>query len=203
MTISKIKIVSTIVFGLLVPLSLLIQAYVAMTYLGDVIQESSGYPLIKQMQGLQPQLRTPDDYRLVSQVLAESANQRTMINKQAMKISAMNVGFATISLGIMLILLGVKGEEQMSATVLSATIDFRKVSTGALIFSVGAAITSAAALLPNQYSTVGMPAFSGSPVVPVELTDEQICARTFDGDPSMLKQCLEEAGNVHTIQKVK
>lgn len=203
MTISKIKIASTILFGVLVPLVLLIQAYVAMAYLGEVIQESSGYPLIKELRGLQSQLRTPDDYRLASQVLAESANQRTMINKQAMKISAMNVGFATISLGIMMISLGVKGEQQMSATVLSATVDFRKVSTGALIFIVGAAITSAAALLPNQYSTVGMPAFGGNPVVAVELTDEQICTETFEGDPPMLKQCLEEAANVHTAQKVK
>lgn len=203
MTISKIKIVSTLVFGVLVPLGLLVQAYSAMAYLGKVIQESSGYPLVNEMRALQPLLRTTDDYRLASQVLAESANQRTMVNKQAMKISAMHVGFATISLGIMMILLGVKGEEQAGVTVLSATIDFRKVSTGALIFSVGAAITSAAALLPNQYSTVGMPWFGGAPVVFAELTDEQMCAKSFNGDPRMLKQCLEEAKDAHATKNRK
>lgn len=201
MAISRIKIVSTVVFGVLVPLGLLVQAYMAMAYLGEVIRESSGYPLVRQMRELQPHLRTPDDYRLASQVLAESANQRAMVNKQAMKVSAMHVGFATISLGIMMILLGVKGEEQAGVKVLSAAIDFRKVSTGALIFSVGAAITAAAALLPNYYSTVGMPVFGTGQTVPVHITDAERCIKAFIGDPKLLQQCLMEVRDGQATQR--
>ena len=195
--ITALKISGTLLFGLLMPIVFLFQAYVGMAALGKMINDSAGYPLIAQLERLKPGLHSENDYRIAGQVLAESANQRAMINKQAMKVSAMYVGMATISLGIMLIMLGIKGSEELTVNGHGVTVDFKKVSTGAAVFVMGASLTALAAVLPNAYATVSLPAYTyAAPASPAGLPDtgdEAACKRWYARDSAGLMVCLKEA----------
>lgn len=195
--INALKLSGTLLFGLLMPVVFLFQAYAGMAALGKMINDSAGYPLIAQLQRLQPSLRSENDYRIAGQVLAESANQRAMINKQAMKVSAMYVGMATISLGIMLVMLGFKSDEELTINGHGVTVDFRKVSTGAAVFVIGACLTALAAVLPNAYATVSLPAYTyaaaASPASLPETSDEAACRRWNAPDSAGLITCLKEA----------
>jgi hypothetical protein len=95
-----------------------------------------------------------------SLLYSESANQKTMINKQVMKVSIMQIGFAVMSIGTMFIVLGINdGGARGSAHFSGLKVDIRKASTGVLIFLVGAAMATAGGVLKNEYSTVTIPKY--------------------------------------------
>lgn len=56
---------------------------------------------------LKGNLVSANDYVLYSLMFVEQSNQRTMLNKQSMKLTIIHIGLAVISVGMMFIILGI------------------------------------------------------------------------------------------------
>ena len=83
-----------------------------------------------------------------------------MINKQIMKVTIMQIGFAVISVGMMFIVLGINdGGASGGAEVSGFKFDFKSGSTGVVVFVVGALMATAGGVLKNDYNTVPIPEF--------------------------------------------
>lgn len=87
-----------------------------------------------------------------------------MINKQVMKTSIIHIGFAVISVGMMLIILGINEGERSGAEaqmdVQGLKFDFKTGSTGAAMFLVGAIMATVGGVLKNDYQTSEIPIYS-------------------------------------------
>lgn len=191
-------VAAAIIFGVLFPAFILAQAFWSMQQLNATLRSADGFPLLREFATLKEQLHRPEDYMLASQVLAESASQRTMINKQVMKASAMHVGFATMSLGLMLVLLGFREYQQLQVSGGGITVDMRRVTSGALVFVAGSAMTAVAALVPNEYRTVA-PFYLGvestqSATAPETVLDDYTrrCAKTYQEGTKSFADCLHQ-----------
>jgi hypothetical protein len=108
-------------------------------------------------------LLSANDYALYSLLYVEHANQKTMINKQVMKSTVVHIGFAVISVGMMLIILGIK-EDVGSSTEASVEghgikFDFKTGSTGVAMFCVGAIMATIGGVLKNDYQTSEIPKY--------------------------------------------
>lgn len=191
----------TLVFGIAIPVWQLVEAHASISLLGETLKKLDGYPLIAEFRALQPSLSKVDDYRLASQVIAESASQRAMVNKQVMKATAMQIGVATMSVGLMLVLLGVRERHSISVKFAGFALDLPQVTTGAMVFVAGGAIAGAAALMPNSYRTVGLPWYGNdaqamatviSGQSQTALTGEAACRAHFAAKPDELANCLKE-----------
>jgi len=190
---------AAIIFGFLFPTFILLQAYASMQQLSDTLRSADAFPLLREFKGLKEQLTKPEDYALASQVLAESASQRAMINKQVMKASAMHVGFATMSLGMMLVLLGFKEYQQLQVSGGGVSVDLRRVTSGALVFLAGSTMTAVAALVPNEYRTVapfyfGVERTEGAATPKADGDDyTRRCFKTYDPNTRDMASCLDYA----------
>lgn len=201
---------AAVIFGFALPVAILYQAYSAMEQLGETLRSADGFPLLDKFPKLQPHLTRPEDYMLASQIVAESASQRTMINKQVMKASAMHVGFATMSLGLMLVLLGFKEYQQAQVTAGGITVDLRRVTSGALVFLAGSAMTAAAALTPNEYRTVSPFYFSvenpsGAEAPAARAADDYTrpCINWHPTGSDALANCLDQAEEKRIVDLAK
>jgi len=152
---------SIAIFGVVVPVVLLIQAYVGLSALGD--QVGSVVPTESAAQTFEEArvgLHDANDYALYSVISAERTNLAVVINKQVMKISVMQIGFAVISLGIMFVILGINdGGAEGGVEATGFKIDFKTSSTGAVVFVIGAAMAAAGGIMKNEYNTVPIPGY--------------------------------------------
>lgn len=100
----------------------------------------------------------------------EASNQRTMLVKQRMKISVMHIGFAVISLGLMLLVLGLDaGGVDLSTTATQGTsINIKTTSSAVTTILLGAAMAAAGALIPNQHTTTSIPSYAPMGVTTAE-----------------------------------
>ena len=201
---------AAIIFGLALPEAIMYQAYSAMEQLIETLRSADGFPLLDKFSTIRPHLTRPEDYMLASQIVAESASQRTMINKQVMKASAMHVGFATMSLGLMLVLLGFKEYQQAQVSAGGITVDLRRVTSGALVFLAGSAMTAAAALTPNEYRTVAPFYFSVEGAQGTEASTAQVvddytrpCINWHAKGSDALANCLDQAEEKRIADLVK
>jgi len=109
---------------------------------------------------------TANDYALFSLMFVEHGNQRTMINKQRTKTAVVNIGFAVLSIGMMLIILGFEGrkDQNMDAGVAFGELKFnlKTGSAGIGIFVIGAMIATLGGVLKNDYQTSQIPQFEGT-----------------------------------------
>lgn len=81
-----------------------------------------------------------------------------MINKQVMKTSIINIGFAVMSIGLMLLVLGIEsGGAEASAAVNELEFNLKTGSTGVAIFVVGAIMATLGGVLKNDYQTSQIP----------------------------------------------
>lgn len=150
-----------VLFGVILPVAILAHAYFGLMSLRDAVTgdlRTSG--AAQTLKAIQPSLRNGNDYGLASLLAAEHTNQAVVINKQVMKVAIMQVGFAVISLGLMLIVLGITdggGHGKLGLGELS--FDFKTGSTGVLVFVIGAAMATAGGVLKNDYKTVPIPTY--------------------------------------------
>jgi|GEM_PF-1812717 hypothetical protein len=146
-------------------------------------------------------LKTPNDYALLAMLSAESANQKTMINKQVMKVTVIQIGFAVISIGMLFVVLGFnEGGAEGGASNGVLSFNFKTGSSGLAAIIVGAAMANLGGVLNNAFSTVQVPMFSGvveNSVLPVnsgapkiKLLAEAVttCGEQFKTLPNELKQ---------------
>lgn len=107
-------------------------------------------------------LENPNDYALLAMLSAESANQKTMINKQIMKVTVVQIGFAVISIGMLFVVLGFnEGGAEGGASNGVVSFNFKTGSSGLAAIIVGAAMATLGGVLNNAFSTVQVPMFSG------------------------------------------
>lgn len=150
---------AVLLFGIIVPMIVLAQAYIGLASLGKEIRyKHSGAEIVQTMEAAKKSLSTANDYALFSLMYTESTNLNAMLNKQVMKVSTMQIGFSVSSIGVMLIILGIKGEgAQAGAEAPGIKFDFKSGSAGVVVFLVGAAMATAGGALKNEYSTVPSP----------------------------------------------
>ncbi|RYY26261.1 MAG: hypothetical protein EOP62_10460 [Sphingomonadales bacterium] len=159
-----VRSAAILVFGVLVPIVLLIQAYTGLSGLNDAVSRAIAKDTpAEQIAKARAELRSANDFALFSMMSAERANQVVMVNKQVMKVVVMQIGFAVSSMGLMFVMLGINdggGSAAMGGTGL--TFDFKTGSTGALVFVIGAAMATAGGVLRNEYKTVQVPQFTAN-----------------------------------------
>lgn len=161
----KVKIVarqaSIVLFGVVFPVYVLFQAYQGIAALkDDVSYKTSTTELVSEFSDVSKKMDSANDYALFSLMYVEHANQKTMINKQIMKAAIVHTGFAVISIGMMLIILGINdGGLEGTAEANSLKFDFKTGSTGVGVFVIGALMATAGGVLKNDYSTSKIPMY--------------------------------------------
>lgn len=157
---TPVRQVAILLFGIVIPLFILIQAYIGLVSLGKDVNDGGGNNISQTFIAAKPSIANANDYALYSLLYTEHANQKTMINKQIMKVSTMQIGFAVVSIGMMLIILGFNdGGATGTAEVSGMKFDFKSGSTGVVVFLVGALMATAGGVLKNDYSTVPIPQY--------------------------------------------
>lgn len=184
--------VAMILFGVVVPLLILAQAYVGLASLGKSVSYAGrNDDLVQTLAAARKNLTNGNDYALFSLLYTEQANQRTMVNKQVMKVSIMQIGFAVASVGMMLIILGFNdGGASGTAELSGVKFDFKSGSTGVVVFLVGASMATMGGVLKNDYSTVPIPQYVQMEANPNHARSIKafIECRKFDGDK--FKDCF-------------
>jgi hypothetical protein len=175
---------AVVLLGIVVPIIVLAQAYTGLATLGDTVGRPAYQTApAETLKGVQPLLRGANDYALFSVMSAEHTNQVVVTNKQVMKIAIMQIGFAVISLGLMLVILGINdGGGEGAAALVDLKFDFKTGSTGVVVFVVGAAMATAGGVLKNEYTTVPLPGY--------------VQANADDGSEvlAMYRACKDQAG---------
>jgi hypothetical protein len=156
-----LRVLAIAIFGVVVPIILLFQAYWGLSLLSEQVGATGGSATAAQIfEEARVKLHDANDYALYSVISAEQANLSVLVNKQIMKISVMQIGFAVISLGIMFVILGFNdGGADTTVEAPGWKIDFKTSSTGAVVFVIGAAMAAAGGILKNDYSTVPIPGY--------------------------------------------
>ena len=152
---------SIILFGVIFPVYVLFQAYQGISVLkDDVGYKTSVSDLVQEFSNVSTNINDANDYALFSLMYVEHANQKTMINKQVMKATIVHTGFAVISIGMMLIILGInEGGIEGSAEANALKFDFKTGSTGVGVFVIGALMATVGGVLKNDYSTSKIPMY--------------------------------------------
>ena len=156
--------IAVLLFGVVFPLVVLVQAYQGIASLNNNVgYNTTVEDLVGHFSKTKSSLSTENDYALFSLLYVEHANQKTMINKQIMKVAIVHIGFAVISIGMMLIILGINDSGmEGKASANGIDFDFKTGSTGVAVFVIGAIMSTAGGVLKNDYQTSEIPMYSGT-----------------------------------------
>jgi hypothetical protein len=173
--IRHLRLGAILIFGIIFPLALLSQAFLAVRNADFQAFETIG--IEKSLPAQMAKLARPEDYTLYALVFVETSNRKVMLNKQMMKMAVIHIGFAVISVGMLLLLLGIdaggmdlEGEHKALGTKLNLKI----ASTGVVVFVVGATMAALGGLLINQYKTIDIPRFGGTTEATVPISAQRI-----------------------------
>lgn len=134
-----------------------------------------------------------------------------------MKNTVMHIGYATISLGLSLILLGIKEENGGGEAKIAApgiTFDVKTGSTGAYVFVIGALMATVGGSLPNKYQGSTIPVYDKT-ANDMKLLEFQriyltmknsqeafdLCTASTNEDVSVINKCLVDAYRKHFGEK--
>ncbi|MDF7657791.1 hypothetical protein PUG81_02320 [Erwiniaceae bacterium L1_54_6] len=155
----SIKVIAAVFLGLIFPVVIILQSLSGLrTLSSDFHQLDSTNSIVEEVAKLKENITTDNDYKFVSMVYLENKNYTVMLKKQVMKIIIMQIGYATMSVGLMLIVLGFKDQEHvLSGGWRDIKIDFKTGSTGAAVVVVGAIMATLGGVLKNEYSNNPLP----------------------------------------------
>jgi len=162
-TLKIARLLAFLVLGLALPTVLIFQAHESMGRMSEVASDGNDIAtVLRSLPASVQNLRSQNDYALLSIAMVEASNQRTMLTKQRMKMSVMHIGFAVISLGLMMLVLGLEagGVEVIGGPSQSLSLNLKTTSTAVTAIVLGAAMSAAGALMPNQYTTVSVPPYA-------------------------------------------
>ncbi len=153
--------IAVVMFGVLMPVFLLVTAYSNLQVVSEKLYPTeSERALLEGFAPLKEVFTSANDYILYSLMYVEQSNQKTMLNKQAMKLTIIHIGFAVMCLGIMFVVLGINdGGAEAGAPLAGGLINIKTASTGFAIFFSGAVMASGGALLNNHYATAAVPGY--------------------------------------------
>ncbi|WP_158969834.1 hypothetical protein [Paraglaciecola sp. L3A3] len=177
------KYATTFFLGVIAPTLILVMAYLQIGSTSDSLNEkTTTADVITEFKSLQD-IGNGNDYQLLSLMLVEHGNIKTVENKQRMKVAVICIGFAVISVGLAVFVLGFK-EPRTGPTDLHShnivgeaggmSIDIRTSSTGVLVFVVGAIMATIGGVLPNTYQGSGIPGYihtTETSVIPAEVEE--------------------------------
>jgi len=157
----SLQILAGLVLGLIIPVFLLVSVITNISALEKEISYKEGFKqVVENFKSAKVDLDTPNDYALLSVLAAENANQKTMINKQVMKVAVIQIGFAVISIGLLFIVLGLNdGGIETSGGNGSMNFNMKSGSTGLVAIIVGAAMATLGGVIKNDYQTVEVPKY--------------------------------------------
>jgi len=179
------------VLGFVVPVILLAQGYLGLRTLSGMLDlELRQTPPAQAFSQVQPFLHLSDDYAVFSLMSEERVNQSVVVNKQLMKVVVVQIGFSVISLGLMLIVLGINdGGGEGSGEFNIVKFDFKTGSTGVLVFVIGATMATVGGTLKNDYATVPIPDYGA-----VSQSDNSAALKYYRDckslDPNNYKKCF-------------
>ena len=155
------RLIVIVIFGVIVPVIILFQAYQGTSYLSkNLPYTDTPDDLVKTFSAAKLSINNANDYALFSLLYTEHANQKTMINKQIMKVSVMQIGFSVISIGMMLIVLGINaGGIEGVGEANGIKFDIKIGSTGIAVFLVGSVMATVGGVLKNDYTTGQIPKY--------------------------------------------
>ena len=182
------RVAAFLVLGLLLPAVLLFQAHQAMGRMSEVTADGNDIAsIVKSLPASVQSLKSQNDYALLSIAMIEASNQRTMLTKQRMKMSVMHIGFAVISLGLMMLVMGLEagGIDVAGGSPDKLSFNLKTTSTALTAVLLGAAMSTAGALVPNPYTTVSVPSYA-------PLTDATVDER-LQKLQTLAAQCSTEA----------
>lgn len=211
---NNVKIIGIFIFGIITPAIILYASYGNLSKSTELIQgDTSLASITESFKDANQNLFTFNDYSLFSLMLVEANNLKSIINKQHMKNTVMHIGYATISLGLSLILLGIKeenggGEARIAASAI--TFDVKTGSTGAYVFVIGAIMATIGGSLPNKYQGSTIPLFDKTVDKKTLIQFQQIytkgtraqvafdqCTRKTNEDVSAVEKCLIDSYMAH------
>jgi hypothetical protein len=103
---SYLQICAGLILGVIIPLFLLINVITSVSSLDKEISFKGGFKQVSEhFVNIKNELKTENDYALISLLAAENANQKTMINKQVMKVAVIQIGFSVISISLLFVVL--------------------------------------------------------------------------------------------------
>jgi hypothetical protein len=203
---TAVRMLLAIALGVVVPLMLMLQAHTAIQNLDEHLGVSGQLAdLGKSLPAPVLKFSSGNDYALYSLAMIEASNFRGLLNKQRMKVAVIHIGFAIASVGVLFIVLGFdRGGLEFSGGVdAKTTLNLKVAGSGLAVFVLGAGLAGAGGLMPNQYTTAGMPQYvatlgepplspaAASPLPFKTLTSEQVrhCLEGMADEASM-NQCL-------------
>ena len=161
--VKQLKVFGILIFGLISPTAILSAAYFQLNKSTELIDADTSIAAVTaNFAEVQEKLKYFNEYTLFSLMLVEANNLKSIINKQHMKNTVVHIGFATISLGLAFVLLGIKEEKgggSVSMNSMAVSFDMKTGSTGAYVFVVGALMATVGGSLPNQYKGSGIPVY--------------------------------------------
>ena len=146
--------------GIVIPLTLMAQAHTAIKDLDEHLSVSAQLSDIgKSLPASVLKFESGNDYAMYSLAMIEASNFRGLVNKQRMKVAVIHIGFAIASVGLLFIVLGFDqgGVEVIGAMESNASVNIKVAGSGLAVFVLGAGLAAAGGLLPNHYTTAGMP----------------------------------------------
>jgi hypothetical protein len=182
-----LQVIAGLVLGLIIPATLLSNVITSVSTLNEQITHKEGFKqVVEHFKSVKQDLETSNDYALISMLAAENANQKTMINKQAMKVAVIQIGFSVISIGLLFVVLGFN-DGGVTAVGGDGNINFniKTGSTGLAAIIVGASMATMGGVLKNEYKTVQVPMYSG----------------TFSAEDMALSSCEELFNILVGVQK--
>lgn len=183
------RLTAVLFLGLLLPAVLLFQAHQAMGRMSEIASDGNDIAsVLKSLPAGVQQLRSQNDYAILSIAIMEASNQRTMQVKQRMKMSVMHIGFAVVSLGLMMLVLGLEAggvDITTGQSPQSLALNLKTTSTAVTAIVLGASMAAAGALIPNPYTTVSVPSYA--PVANLAADERLLKLR------SMATECVAEA----------
>lgn len=187
------RLVAVFLFGIVFPCVVLIQAYSSVCSLREDIKYTTKLDdLPKYVNNAHSTSWSTNDYLLFSLLYVEHANQKTMINKQVMKTSIVLIGFGVISVGMMLILLGIE-VGGLNGVFGIGDIKFNVVtgSTGVGVFVLGAIVATLGGVLKNDYQTSSIPPFGSTPNLR-NYNDSLSAYKSCNKQPDSVEQCFSQ-----------
>jgi hypothetical protein len=158
---SYIKVSAIGLLGLVFPIITLFFAGSNINKLSEQVTSSDTLQsVIQEYKDVRADISTANEFAFISMLTAENANQKTMINKQVMKVAVMQIGFAVISIGLLFILLGFNdGGAEGRADLQGISFDFKTSSSGLVALIMGGLMATFGGVLKNDYSTVEVPKY--------------------------------------------
>jgi hypothetical protein len=189
---SYLQICAGLILGIIIPLFLLINVITSVSSLEKEISYKEGFKQVADhFVNIKHKLKTENDYALISMLAAENANQKTMINKQVMKVAVIQIGFSVISIGLLFVVLGFnEGGIEASSGSNEFSFNVKAGSSGLAAIIIGAAMATMGGVMKNEYKTVPVPKYFSSGSSKVELALNQ-CSKQYGKMPELVGECMK------------